>query len=398
MSKLTEFNEKWILQFESGRNWISKLPSAETRRTFLRNLKRYSEAVGKNPDELIAFKIEGLKNVASEKEFQAERLLENYFSKCALTDSAKEMLKNAVISFYKHNWRNLNPNVASNVEKVEPNKRCPKMKDIEELDNVMPSQRDKALLWFFESTSIRIGTIPKLYWKDLVPTNDSDIPYQIEIEAARLKGAGKGKYKGAKQITFLHSLAVEKLKNYKSEAKRKGYILTEDSPIFIAYNQKGIIKPLGIPSINCVFNEASLTAWKDLEVKRFSPHDFRDFLQSSLESAGINPNVISPTMAHKVKGVDKHYSSHEINELKGKYKTALPYLLPQTTEAIKSELEATKMNQQKKIDSLTFAFESLTDAFKKRGLLDKSFSLEDVIHEQEVHDREAEEYLKAENT
>ncbi len=393
MSKLTEFNEKWILQFESGRNWISKLPSAETRRTFLRNIKRYCEAVGKNPDELIAFKIEGLKNVASEKEFQAERLLENYFANCDLTDSAKEMLKNAVISFYKHNWRNLNPNVASNVEKVEPTKRCPKMEDILELDNAMPSQRDKALLWFFESTSIRDGTVPKLKWKDLQKTNDVEIPFQIEIEAARLKGAGKGKYKGAKQITFLHSLAVEKLENYKAEAKRKGYVLNDDSPLFIAYNQKGKVKPLEVSAINCVFNEASLTTWHDLEVKRFSPHDFRDFLQSSLESAGINPNVISPILAHKVKGVDKHYSAHEIEELKEKYKTALPYLLPQTPEAIKSELEATKIDQQKKLDNLTFAFESLMNAFKQRGLLDKTFTLEDVIHEQEVHDREAEERL-----
>lgn len=133
MSKLTEFNEQWILQFESGRNWISKLPSAETRRTFLRNLKRYCEAVEKNPDELIALKVEGLKAVATETEFQAERLLENYFAKCNLTDSAKEMLKNAVISFYKHNWRNLNSNVASNIEKVEPNQRSRKCKTLKTL-------------------------------------------------------------------------------------------------------------------------------------------------------------------------------------------------------------------------------------------------------------------------
>ena len=352
MSKLTEFNEQWILQFESGRTWINKLPSPETKRAFLRNIKRYCEAVGKNPDELIAFKIEGLKKVASEKEFQAERLLENYFANCDLTDSPKEMLKNAVISFYKHNWRNLNPNVASNIEKVEPSQRCPKMQDVEDLDNSMTSQCDKALLWFFESTSIRIGTIPKLKWSDLKPTNDQEIPFYLLIESERLKGSGKGKYKGLKQITFLHSLAVEKLENYKVEAKRKGYILNDDSPIFIAYNQKGIVKPLGVPAINVVFNEASLTAWHDLEIKRFSPHDFRDFFQSSLESAGINSNVISPMMSHKVKGVDKHYSSHEIEELKEKYKTAMPYLLPQTVEKLKAEQIMQNEEQLKRITYL----------------------------------------------
>ncbi len=177
MSKLTEFNEKWILRFDSGKNWISKLPSEQTRRIFIRNLQKYSEAVNKNPDELIAFKIEGLRNIATEKEFQAERLLENHLSSCNLSVSSKEMMKNAVISFYKHNWRNLNGNVASNIQKPEAKKRCPKMDDILELENAMTNQRDKAIIWFFASTSVRIGTLTKLRWNDLKPTNDKDVPF-----------------------------------------------------------------------------------------------------------------------------------------------------------------------------------------------------------------------------
>ena len=224
MSKLTESNEKWILQFESGRNWVSKLPSEQTRRIFIRNLQNYSEAVNKNPDELVAFKIEGLRNVASEEEFQAERLLENYLSSCSLSISSKEMMKNAVISFYKHNWRNLNSNVASNIQKPEAKKRCPKMDDILELENAMTNQRDKAIIWFFASTSVKIGTLIKLRWNDLKPTNDKEVPFYIEIESLRLKGHGACKYEGLKQITFIHKLAVDKLENYKAEAKRKGYV------------------------------------------------------------------------------------------------------------------------------------------------------------------------------
>jgi hypothetical protein len=69
LSKLTELCEKWILRFESGRNWVTKLPSEQTRRVFIRNLQKYSEGVNKNPDELVAFKIEGLRNVASKEQF-----------------------------------------------------------------------------------------------------------------------------------------------------------------------------------------------------------------------------------------------------------------------------------------------------------------------------------------
>ena len=87
-------------------------------------------------------------------------------------------MKNAVISFYKHNWRNLNSNVASNIQKPEAKKRCPKMDDILELENAMTNQRDKSIIWFFASTSVRIGTLTKLKWNDLKPTNDSkDVPF-----------------------------------------------------------------------------------------------------------------------------------------------------------------------------------------------------------------------------
>ena len=70
---MTEANEKWMLSFESGRNWLPHLPSSQTKEPFIRHLKKYSQYAKMNPDELINFKIEGLKAVATEKEFQAER-------------------------------------------------------------------------------------------------------------------------------------------------------------------------------------------------------------------------------------------------------------------------------------------------------------------------------------
>ncbi len=115
-----------------------------------------------------------------------------------------------------------------------------------------------------------------------------------------MKGHGVGKYKGLKQITFIHKLAVDKLESYKAEAKRKGYVLKDDSPIFIGYHNNKKTLAITTPSINSAFDNASLAIWHDLEVKRFSPHDFRDFLQSGLENAGINANLISPILGHKL--------------------------------------------------------------------------------------------------
>ena len=61
----------WLLSFESGKKRYDRISSDNSRRVYLSRLKQYCQAVGKNPDELTALKVEGLKNIATEKEFQA---------------------------------------------------------------------------------------------------------------------------------------------------------------------------------------------------------------------------------------------------------------------------------------------------------------------------------------
>ncbi len=343
---------RWIKQFDAGRIWFNKLTSEETIRTYLRNLHRYCKAVGKNPDELIALKMEGQRNIGTYKEFQAENLLESFFADTKLQESAKMALKTAVLSFYKHNRRELASNTASNITHPEHKQRCPEMQDILDLEDAMQSQRDKAILWFLASTAFRIGTLVELTWNDLEPTQDSEVPYQLVIESSRLKGKGKGRYRGLKQVAFLHSLAVEKLENYKKEMRRRGYQANRESPIFIAYRKNKVVAPLGTQAIEAKFAKASLVAWHDLEQKRFTPHDFRDFMQSKLESAGLNSNIIAPMLAHKPRGIDFHYSKHEVDELLQKYKKALSYLLPQTVAKVKAEQQKEVQKLKNQIDDL----------------------------------------------
>ena len=86
----------------------------------------------------------------------------------------------------------------------------------------------------------------------------------------------------------------------------------------------------------------------------------RDFIQSQLENANVNANIIAPIMAHKPKNaVDGHYSSHLWQELLPKYKQALNYLLPVSVEKVKSELDTTKQEltaTQKKYENLEDKF------------------------------------------
>jgi hypothetical protein len=405
---MNDENLFWILTFQSGKAWLDSLHSTETKRIYLYRLRQYCDAVGKNPDELIDLKIDGLRNLATPEEFQAENLLNNCLYRSGFTESTKTALLCAVKSFYKANWRELNSNVGSNIEMPEPKKRSPKIQDILDLDDSLICHRDRAILWFLESAPLRQGTFTKLLWSDIKSTKvlleeiredakgqisrtiqeDMEIaekvPYYFVIESARLKGGGKGRYKGVRQIGFLHALAAQKLQKYKLELEERNIKATESSPIFVAYfHTYNTKKGNRLVYVNKIFDEASLIAWRDLEKKRFSPQDMRDILQSALENAKVNPNVAAPLLGHKVRGVDKHYSNHDIDEFLQAYLSALPWLLPQTVEEVKAETNFKIEREQKRLVSLEYENNDLKERINRMSSDSKQTKRElDLIKEQ----------------
>jgi hypothetical protein len=49
----------WTLQFQSAKTWMNTIRAENTKNMYLKHLKRYCDAVNKNPDELIEFKMMG---------------------------------------------------------------------------------------------------------------------------------------------------------------------------------------------------------------------------------------------------------------------------------------------------------------------------------------------------
>ena len=60
-----------------------------------------------------------------------------------------------------------------------------------------------------------------------------------------MKGGGKGKYKGVKQIGFLHAYAAERLEKYKQDLVKKGIAINPDSNIFVAIGNNPFNKGKG---------------------------------------------------------------------------------------------------------------------------------------------------------
>jgi hypothetical protein len=221
--------------------------SERTKTMYLSRLKQYCDAVGKNPDELIEFKIDGLRNVATTKEFQAENLLNEFLFHSDLVATAQVIILASVKSFYKANCRELNKNVGQGIELPEPKKRTPKLQDILELEDAMTNARDKAILWFLASAPFRRATLTKLKWTDLksteillkqireeskgqgtrTPEQDAEIaskiPFYLVIESARLKGARKVDTKALSKLDLLIRMLCRNLQSMFSSLRHSTY-------------------------------------------------------------------------------------------------------------------------------------------------------------------------------
>jgi hypothetical protein len=375
LSKLTDTNKEWLLSFVSGQNFYDKKckNSKMTELIYISRIASYCCNIAKNPDELIALKLEGLQNPASTKEFQAEELLENFlrqdkikfFKEDKKTNKVKEEIREftesskvgmlaAVKSFYQSTrGRSLVDDTGDFIEVPEAKQRTPSVEDCVKLEEAMTTDRDKFLVWFLQSVEVRKGTVRQLKFSDLKPLNDKDVPYWLRIEAKRLKGSGKGKYKKAKHKGFLHYYAVQKLEAYKAELKSKCIIYNENSPLFMSYKSTKVGSKKGgtLTNIFAIFVDASEKAFKG--GKRFSPHDFRDCIPTILNSKlQISGNLVKALSSHVPTGIEAVYEgSNDIEDkpdedLLKTFKQCLPFLVPETIPELKVELNGQKIENQ----------------------------------------------------
>jgi len=337
MSKMTDELKKWIRRFRSGKVWLNKLHSEATIRSYLAYFKQYCDLTHKNPDGLIELKMEGMRKVGTTEEFLAEELHDSTILGLDATESSKANMSTAILSFYKHNRRPLVE--VRRFERPEAKSRRPTLQDIKDMANAVRWRRDKALIWFIASAPFRRETVEKLTWEDLVETKNPKVPIKLVIKGKRLKGRGRARYRGLQQISFLHAWAHKQLLAYKKELLRmmrkvkkiEGFQITPETPLFMVYkngNRNGEPKALANQSMYDIFEMASLNAWGDLEKKRFSPHDFRDFVDNALKNARVVEVDRAPLIGHKIKGVEKHYQDPDHKDLMACFESALQFLSP----------------------------------------------------------------------
>ncbi|MGA2522903.1 MAG: site-specific integrase [Candidatus Bathyarchaeia archaeon] len=393
MSRLTDSDKAWLLSFESGRTFYNaKMKNSEvTEKTYTRWLKKYSDDLGKTPDELLLLKPNLVEVVMMSQQGktainpnEADSVLVNYLSNDDITPSNKLVILTTVKSFYSANLRDLAKQTGKSIEAPERKQRTPTVDDCVKLESRMPNARNAFLLWFLESCPVRVGTLKQLKWKDLKHLDDKQVPYWIYVKADRLKGQGKGRYKKAKHIGFLHSYTAQKLEEYKKELTQKGIEYDENSPIFMSYhiNPHGSKKGSKMVNFNDSFTDASILAFGDDTQKHFSPHDFRDVISTVLENPKVkaNSNLAKPLVSHKATGIEASYANHKSEEDKPNpellelFKMCLPFLIPETTGELKAELNQQKTENEKEKEQNEKRIK-----FLEQRLLDNGLSINKML-------------------
>lgn len=342
MEKITRTNviRLWANKFPEVQRWLTKLQRKDASAYYF---YRFCQWAQKTPSELLALKEKDAQ--ISPAPNTVEKLLDEFCGLTELKSAEKFNVSVAVKSFFKWNYRDLaRASGIVSLEKVKPYNPLSK-ESLRKLYNRALNPRDRALIPFVTCTGIAKETLTNLLWAHLEPDWETkEIPC-ITIGSELLKGHGKGKYKGIKQITFLTPEAKRELINYRDWIQDKlGRKLQLKDHIWLESSKP--YSPLAYGALGEHIGALS----KDSQVP-FSLHDGRRWINTGLESIGISSNWARKIRGRKVKGEESPYSQPQIEQLREKFREAIPAL--EFISAIPSALEDRLKTLEKFKESLT---------------------------------------------
>ena len=283
-----------------------KTQSKNTVKAYIYWLKRFTDYVGKTPDQLIAecYNQDGTLNFKALKVH--EGYVDDWIGELQAYKTAQKTLAATVAiikSFYKRNGITLKVEPL-NTTRITYRDMAPTPEQLAKLVDVA-NLREKVILAFLALTGMRLDTLTKLQYKHIKEDFERGItPLAIYIPAE----LNKGKY--CDYVTFLPSEGVELLKLYFEERKRgkikglevriKPENITDTSPI-IRDTYKP--KPISIVTLSSIIHElyvkAGLIQPNNSKRYKFRPHSLRKYFKTQLTALGVQSEIVEYMMGHK---------------------------------------------------------------------------------------------------
>ena len=278
-----------------------KSRSKKSMRTYASVVRRFSEYVGKSPDELIEnCLIEGIPN--PERVYETSRLVDQFFGELEADDLAPGSLTTELArlkSFFRVNGIDL-PFVPRYSLRVRYRDRAPRPEEVQRLIEVA-GLREKAMIAMLATSGLRIGTLVKLKYRHVKEDLEAGrVPVHIHVEAE----ITKGKY--CDYDTFINEEAARYLKLY-LDWRRRGTDkippeeITDESPLFRTQERK--VRPLSQRGASAaiwkVFERAGLDR-KNGKMHEIRIHSLRKFFRTQMAALGVPSDYIEYMMGHKL--------------------------------------------------------------------------------------------------
>jgi hypothetical protein len=229
------------------------------------------------------------------------------------------------------------------------------------------NERDRALILVACTSSMALETLSNLRWLHFEGNWQSQQIPHVSVPSELIKGHGRGRYKGVRQETFITPEAKSELIKYREYMGKKGVNWTEDMNVFLSVEEPyHALTYAGIARTIRNISENSGVA--------FSVHDGRRIVETALENINVPRNWVQKVKGRKVRGEDAPYSKPAVEQLRQKYREALPeleFLAAEVEEhIIETRIEERTKEQTQQIQELKTRLETLEkrEAERRRDL------------------------------
>ena len=178
------------------------------------------------------------------------------------------------------------------------------------------NSRNRAIIYLMSSAGLRVGALPGLRLRHLIPIDKYNIYKVIVYEGTR-----------SQYYAFTTPECRTALEKYFSYRERCGESLSEDSPVFrgeinyrrVSYNReqeiKMKVKPISIDSINQAIVALQKQTGLNITGKVHLTHGFRKYWMTTAIKAGMSPLYAKILMGHSLGTVDTAYIKIDESEL-----------------------------------------------------------------------------------